>query len=168
MTTSILSTIRRHPATRYVRSFATTTLAVFAMLAIGQAMGAHHRGEWHTPAFAVPVHLATVLPALPMGLWILLSRKGDATHKLLGRIWAMLMMVTALDSLLIRQITGALGPIHIFSFITLVSIPYAIWQVRRGNIGAHRRAMTGPYIGLIVAGLFALMPGRLLGDLIFG
>ena len=126
------------------------------------------RGAWQTPAFAVPLHLATVIPALPLGLWLLLRPKGTPTHRMLGRVWGMLMLVTALDSLLIRQITGGLEPIHIFSVVTLVSIPAGIVAARRGNIAGHRRAMTGPYIGLIVAGLFALAPGRLLGTLIFG
>jgi uncharacterized membrane protein len=65
-------------------------------------------------------------------------------------------------------ITGQIGPIHIFSVVTLISIPLAIYHIRRGNVAGHRRAMIGPYIGIIAAGIFAAMPGRLIGDMLFG
>ena len=44
----------------------------------------------------VMLHLATVVPALLLGPVVLLRRKGDATHRMLGRIWAVLMLVTAI------------------------------------------------------------------------
>lgn len=143
-------------------------LATWSMVALGQLIGAQGRGDWVTPGFAVPLHLATVIPALPLGLWVLLRRKGDAGHKLLGRVWGMLMMVTAADLLLIRDLTGSLSPIHIFSVVTLASIPLGVWRARRGDITGHRRAMFGPYVGLAVAGLFAFTPGRMLGEMLFG
>lgn len=159
---------QRSAVVRYFIMTAGITAATWLAITLSRAMGAAGRGDWQTPAFAVPLHLATVLPALPLGLWILLARKGDGQHKFLGRIWGVLMLVTALDSLLIRDLTGTLGPIHIFSIVTLISIPIGVWQIRRGNPEGHRRAMSGPYIGLVVAGLFALTPGRMLGELLFG
>jgi uncharacterized membrane protein len=158
----------RKTVLRYALAGAVLAAANYAALQGGYAIGGADRGDWHTPSFAIPLHLATVIPALPLGLWVLLREKGTATHKLLGRVWGVLMLVTALDSLLIRDLTGGLEPIHIFSVVTLVSIPLGIWHIRRGNIQGHRRAMIGPYIGLIVAGLFALSPGRLLGTMLFG
>jgi len=155
-------------ALRITAAFAAMALVTWLAQRGVAALAANGRGDWHTPAFAVPLHLATVLPALPLGLWVLLARKGDARHRLLGKVWAALMLVTALVTLLIRDLSGGLNPIHIFSVVTLVSIPLGIWHARNGRIAAHRRAMTGPYIGLVVAGLFALAPGRMLGNLLFG
>lgn len=163
-----------HPApprrrmVRIVAGAATIGLVTWLAQLGGGMMGAAGQGDWQTPAFAVPLHLATVLPAVPLGLWILLRAKGTREHRLLGRVWAMLMLVTALDSLLIRDLSGSLNPIHIFSVVTLVSIPLGVWRIRRGDLRGHRQAMIGPYIGLVVAGLFALAPGRMLGGLLFG
>ncbi|MBC2776236.1 DUF2306 domain-containing protein [Parasphingopyxis marina] len=111
------------------------------------------------------IHLATFLPALPLGAYLLLRRKGDRLHKRLGRIWAMLMVVTAIASF---GVGDGLSFIHIFSVTTLISIPLAIWRIRVGDVRGHRRAMEAVYIGLVVAGAFTFVPGRLLGVLLFG
>jgi uncharacterized membrane protein len=113
------------------------------------------------------IHLATVLPALPLGAYILMRPKGGGTHRLLGRIWAALMMTTAISSFWLQD-SGGLSFIHIFAVVTLVSIPLSVFWIRRGDVVRHRRAMTNTYIGLVVAGLFALAPGRLLGSWLFG
>lgn len=119
------------------------------------------------------IHLATVIPALPLGAYILWRRKGDRLHKFLGRTWASLMFTTAIVSFWIGRPDGAglfgthLSFIHIFAVITIVSIPLGIWMARIGNIKEHYRAMQGPYIGLVIAGLFAFIPGRVLGSLVF-
>lgn len=113
---------------------------------------------------ALVIHLATVVPALPLGAYLLIRRKGDRLHRLLGRIWGGLMMITALASFWIRDISEELSFIHIFSIVTLVAIPRAVLLIRRGNVDAHGRIMTGVYIGLVVAGIFAFLPERLLGD----
>jgi len=139
---------------------ATLTLLGHAMRGAGD--------DYHTPAWALWIHLATVIPAVPLGAWVLWGPKGTRGHKAAGRVWALMMVVTAIDSFWIRGLTGGIGPIHIFSVLTLVSIPLGIFHVRRGNVAAHRRAMTGVYIGLFVAGGFAMMPGRLLWATVFG
>lgn len=112
---------------------------------------------------AVVIHLISVIPALPLGAYVLIRRKGDRMHKLLGRIWAGLMLISAISTFWF-----GLSFIHIFTALVLVSLPLSIWNVRRGNIRAHRQAMEGMYIGLVVAGTFAFIPGRLLGSLFFG
>jgi len=123
----------------------------------------------HPEPLSVPliIHLATVLPALPLGAYLLVRRKGDALHRLLGRLWAGMMVVTAVSSFWLQG-NGSLSPIHLFSVLTLISIPLSIIAIRNGNLVRHRGAMTGMYIGLVVAGAFAFSPGRLLSDWLFG
>lgn len=126
-----------------------------------------------TIAPAVAFHLATVVPALLLGPFILWRKKGDRTHRFLGRIWAGLMLVTAIASAFIGAPGGGIAgsgfsPIHIFTVWTLVNVPLAIWFARQGKIRAHKGAMTGLYVGLCIAGAFTLVPGRLLGNLVFG
>lgn len=141
-----------------------TALFITAAQSIGRSAG----DDYRTPQWAIAIHLLTVVPALPLGAYVLLSPKGDARHRMLGKIWATMMLVTAIDSFWIREITGHIGPIHIFSVVTLISIPLAIYRIRKGDVTGHRRAMLGPYIGIAVAGAFAFMPGRMLGSMLFG
>ena len=122
---------------------------------------------------AVMIHLGTALPALLLGPIILFRRKGDKRHKLLGRIWVGLMLVTAIASAFIRAPgAGVAGTgfsfIHIFTVWTLISVPMGLYFIRRGNQKAHRDTMTGLYAGLCIAGAFTLIPGRLLGNMVFG
>lgn len=147
---------------------AVTAAATFAIIALSVSMG-HSGGQtYHTPRIALLIHLLTVIPAVPLGGYVLFAGKGGTTHMMLGRIWGLMMMITAITSFWIRGTTGSIGPIHIFSVITLISIPLGVYHIRRGNVAAHRRAMMNTYIGLCVAGIFSAMPGRMIGALIFG
>ena len=164
--TATSSTAATRPAatgTIAVRSNIIWTLAaMLTLIPLGLWLRPEGGITYETPNWAIAIHLATVIPALPLGAWVLWSRKGTPAHKLGGRIWALLMVITAIDSFWIRELTGGIGPIHIFSVITLVSIPRGIYFARIGNIPGHISAMRGVYIGLVIAGLFAAMPGRLI------
>ena len=140
--------------------------AILLAFANGLASGAVARSSWHDRWLAL--HLLSVVPALPLGGYVLMRRKGDARHRLLGRIWAGLMMVASLSSFGLHRVNGGVSPIHLLSILVLVSIPRAVVQARRGDIAGHRRTMALTYLGLSVAGLFTLLPGRLLGSWLFG
>jgi len=121
----------------------------------------------------IAVHLATVVPAFLLGPVVLWRKKGDARHRLLGRVWAGLMLITAIASAFIRAPGGGIAGtgysvIHIFTLWTLINVPLAIWLARSGKIEHHRSAMIGLYVGLCVAGGFAFLPGRIVGNLVFG
>jgi uncharacterized membrane protein len=121
----------------------------------------------HAMSLALIIHLGTVLPALPLGGYLLIRRKGDRLHRLLGRVWAALMVVTAIASFWLRG-NGGFSFIHLFSIATLIGVPLAVLAIMRGHLARHRAAMTRVYIGLVVAGLFAFAPGRLLYVWTFG
>ena len=120
------------------------------------------------------VHLATVFPCLLIGGWLLARPKGTPVHRALGRIYVVLMITTALVTLAMPaqvgpQLLGHLGYVHLFSVLVLVSIPLAVRGARRGSIRTHRGHMLGVYFGgILVAGGFTLMPGRLLHGWLFG
>lgn len=119
------------------------------------------------------IHLVTVTPCFLIGAWMLLARKGTVWHKRLGRIYAVLILTTAAVTLAMPaevgpRFLGHFGFIHLFSALVLFSIPMGILRVRQGNVIAHRLHMTGVYVGgILIAGTFALMPGRLLHDWLF-
>ncbi len=122
-------------------------------------------------SLAVKLHLLTVIPAFALGTWlILLSQKGSPRHRVLGAVYLVLMCATAVTTLGIRSINPpGLSVIHLFVPLTLGSAFTALYAVRRGNIGLHRRAMHGLYIGgLLIAGAFTFTPGRLMYRLLFG
>ena len=120
------------------------------------------------------IHLATVVPCFVIGLWLLARRKGTTIHKRLGWVYTVLIFFTALVTVFMPAEVGPrlldhFGFIHFFSLLVLTCIPLAIRNIRRGNIAAHRSAMLGVYIGgILIAGSFALMPGRLLHAWLFG
>lgn len=154
---------------RPATALATATAAT--LLFWGLSLLVERPDGWRPPAgadVALYIHLFTVIPAIPLGAVVLWRTKGGRIHRLLGRIWGALMMVTAASSFWLQSLSGGLSFIHLFSVLTLVSIPLAVWNARRGNIRAHRNAMRGVYAGLIAAGLLAVVPGRTLGTLLFG
>lgn len=120
------------------------------------------------------LHLATVLPAFAIGAFQLLRRKGTPSHKLLGKIYMVLMLATGLITLAMPakvgpQFLNHFGFIHAFSLLTLINIPIAYFAAHRGNVRAHRAAMISLYFGgILIAGTFALMPGRMLHEWLFG
>lgn len=117
---------------------------------------------------AIGLHLFTVLPALFIGVYILLHQKGTPGHRAFGRVWAGLMLSTALVSFSIQR-NGTFSWIHILSIVSIVSVLMAIWAIRSGRVRMHKRFMTGAYLGAVIAGVFALFtPGRFVYEFLFG
>jgi uncharacterized membrane protein len=141
-------------------------LGTLTFMAAASVISGGARITYDDTPWALFIHVGTVIPALLLGGPVLIMKKGTKLHKLLGRIWAVLMVTTAISSFWLQGLVGSIGPIHIFSVVTLVSIPRAIWAIRKGDVVTHQRAMVGPYIGLLVAGLFSFMPGRMMGQLV--
>ena len=152
---------------------ALVTILLMAMSGVSGGFASAGAAESADLGWAIRIHLATALAALLLGPILLWRRKGDRAHRLLGRVWAVLMLTTALASAFIRDPGGGVAGtgfsfIHLFTVWTLISLPLAIAAIRAGKVEAHRKAMTGLYIGLCTAGAFTLIPGRLLGNLAFG
>jgi uncharacterized membrane protein len=64
---------------------------------------------------------------------------------------------------------GAMSWIHLLSGWTIIALPIAVYAARRHKVSLHRRFMTGLFVGgLIVAGGFAFLPGRLMWRVFFG
>mmetsp|Transcript_6942 Transcript_6942/g.11101 ORF Transcript_6942/g.11101 Transcript_6942/m.11101 type:complete len:135 (+) Transcript_6942:935-1339(+) len=116
-------------------------------------------------------HAICALVALVLAAWQLLGAKGTRAHRMLGRAWVTLMAVVALSSFWINdlRVVGPVSPIHILSVITLVNLPIAVMAARRGQIARHRTFMRSLFVtGLILPGLFTLIPGRTMHAVIFG
>ncbi|MCV6590316.1 MAG: DUF2306 domain-containing protein [Marinobacterium sp.] len=118
-------------------------------------------------------HLATVIPAFLLGAFLLLSRKGSGRHKQLGKVYLALMLITAITSLLMPAKVGPVflnhfGYIHLLSGLTIYAVPTALVAIRQGNTAKHKRIMVVLYTGgILLAGAFAFIPGRLLHGWLF-
>ncbi len=118
-------------------------------------------------------HLATVVPCFVIGTVLLLIKKGTGIHKNCGRIYMVLMLVTAVITLFMPahvgpKILNHFGWIHSFSILTIYTVPTAYFAVKRGNIKTHKRKMVLLYFGaIILAGGFTFVPGRYLNELFF-
>ena len=120
---------------------------------------------------AIPVHAFAAMAALALGLVQFAAPKGTLPHRTIGRIWVALMVIVAASSLWIHQIRlfGPWSPIHLLSIFTLVMVPIAVWRARRHRVADHRRIMTMTFVGaLVIAGLFTLLPGRIMHAVVFG
>ena len=158
------------PASRVIIASAAALLFAFAVYGLLRwLLGFAPPTPWVADV-ALATHLATVIPAIPLGAYVILARKGGAHHKILGRIWLSLMFVTAISTLFIRNFNdGQFSWIHIFTLITFVAIPQAIVSARRGKITMHKIHLRNFFIGaLIVAGITSFAPGRTMWQWAFG
>jgi uncharacterized membrane protein len=105
---------------------------------------------------AVQAHVATVLPAGLLGVWLLMfSRKGSRLHRGVGVTFLTLMVITSLIALFIHRRTPenaffGMSSTHLFVPFVLFATWRAIDGVWRGNISQHRRWVLGMFIGAIV------------------
>lgn len=67
------------------------------------------------------------------------------------------------------RVWGPFSPIHLLTILTIAVLPVAVWRAHRHDVSGHRRAMLGLFAGaLVIAGLFTLMPGRIMYTVVFG
>lgn len=128
-----------------------------------------------TPLIAV--HMTAALGAVVVGPIALWARKGarqrPRLHRAFGYAWVTLMVLAAVSAIFIRdyRLPNLAGytPIHLLVPYTLFSIAMAFVYLARGNIAGHRQTMQWLYLGACgIAGAFTLLPGRYLGQLVWG
>ena len=119
----------------------------------------------------IPIHAFAAMAAFVLGLVQLTAPKGTLPHRTLGWIWVALMAVVAGSSFGIHELrtVGPWSAIHLLSIFTLVMLLVGVIAARSHNVARHKRTMMGLFGGaLIIAGLFALMPGRIMHAVVFG
>ena len=119
----------------------------------------------------VALHATAAGAALILGIVQLVRRKGTRGHRALGWVWIGLMAFIAGGSFLIHTIrqVGPFSWIHLLSITTLLFLVTGILHARAGRIEAHRWTMISLFCGaLVIAGLFTLVPGRIMHHVVFG
>jgi uncharacterized membrane protein len=143
-----------------------------ALLLLAAVAAALWRGqaEWNRVPPIVWAHIATIVIALALTPIMLIRRRGDRLHRLLGWVWCGAIAITAIASFWIRGLNGpSLSFIHILSAWTLFQVPLIVIAARSHNVARHRSAVRGMVTGaLLIAGIFTFPFGRLLGHWLFG
>jgi len=160
------------PRTRAIVMIAATTLSLavaYALIRCFTGLAPYHP---NTRDIAIVLHVATVIPAIPLGGYLLLAPKGTKNHKLLGKIWVALMVTTAISACFIRYGGGLdfhVSPIHIFVPMTLWSSYKLIATARRGDMKGHKKEILSLYLGaLMIPGIVSMaLPGRLMNVWLF-
>ncbi len=120
---------------------------------------------------AIQIHAAAAGLALLIGIVQLVGAKGTRMHRALGYAWVAAMAVVAVSSFWIHEIRqlGGFSLIHLLSVWVLVLLPGAVAAARSGQINAHRYRMGSLFFfGLVLAGVFTLLPGRLMYAVVGG
>jgi uncharacterized membrane protein len=181
MSDEVLSITRQLLRTLAVGVAVTVVLIV---LAAGGRIGAPAdlaralHGRPHAPrldllAAAAPqiqVHVVAVGLALCVGLALMAGVKGRPLHRALGWTWVAAMATAAISSLFIhRAHPGSFSFLHLFAGWTLIALPVGVAAARTHRVRLHQRTMTGLFVGgLLIAGVFAFLPGRLMWRMVFG
>lgn len=121
-----------------------------------------------TPAYSwtpvIVIHASLAALAVILGAVLLWGRKGHRAHRIGGWIWVIFMALVAGISFAIRRPEG-FSWIHGLSVFTLITLATGVWLARTHKVKGHRFNMISLYVGgLVITGLFTLIPGRLIGD----
>jgi uncharacterized membrane protein len=174
---------------RFLRTLAigiAVTVALILAVEVAQGRGPvatlaaflHLSGHPHAPNFGllaaapiqIRIHVAAVSTALAVGVALMLGLKGNTLHRTLGWVWVIAMATAAISSLFIhRANAGSFSFLHLFAGWTLIALPMGVFAARKHNVRLHGRTMTGLFVGgLLIAGAFAFLPGRLMWQVVFG
>lgn len=122
-------------------------------------------------SFAVQIHAMAAMTAFVVGIVQLSAPKGTFSHRTVGWVWVVLMLVVSISAFFIHTIRlwGPWSPIHLLAIFTLITLPIGIVHARRHAVVSHRWTMLSIFTGaLVVAGVLTLLPGRIMNHVVFG
>lgn len=128
--------------------------------------------------WVIQVHAFGAMAAFLLGIVQFTAPKGTLPHKALGVIWLVIMFTIATSSIFIRPsiipdlpIHKWFSFIHLFTVLTFIGIVQGVYYLTRGgdNLKKHKNAFMGMFVGgLVIAGVFAFLPGRIMHKVVFG
>lgn len=120
---------------------------------------------------AIQIHAFAAMASFALGVVQLSAPKGTLPHRALGWIWVTLMVIVSVTAFFIHEIRlwGPWSPIHLLAILTLGTLPLGVWKAHRHAVQSHRWTMISIFTGgLVVAGLFTFVPGRIMHAVVFG
>jgi uncharacterized membrane protein len=119
----------------------------------------------------IQTHAFAAMAAFVLGVVQLAAPKGTLSHRTIGSIWVVLMLIVSISAFFIHVIRlwGPWSPIHLLAIFTLIMVPLGVWRAHRHDVTRHRCIMVGLFTGaLLVAGIFTFYPGRIMHAVVFG
>jgi uncharacterized membrane protein len=116
------------------------------------------------------IHTICAFLALGLGIAMYGRQKGTRSHKIIGRIFAVLMLFVATSAIFIKGLNGdKFSFIHIFVIVTYVGLFQAFYHIRKKDVRRHKKAVAGLFFGaLLIPGIVSFFPGRLMWVVVFG
>jgi len=157
------------PRLRAIIAIAATSMTLMVVYALFRGLTGMAPSHPNFREVAIVIHVATVLPAIPLGGFLLLAPKGTPMHKTLGKLWVALMLITATSAIFI-QTGGGFSFIHIFIPMTFWASYKLVATARLGDMKGHRKEILSLYLGaLMIPGFVSMaLPGRLMNVWLFG
>ena len=102
------------------------------------------------------VHFSAALVALGAGAVTLLRRKGTSSHRRLGWVYVLSMIVLNVSALMIYRLTRTFGPFHVAAVVSLASLIAGVvpaWRKKPAKqwYDYHYFFMSYSYLGLVAA-----------------
>jgi uncharacterized membrane protein len=115
---------------------------------------------------ATLIHAIAILLLVITG-WIMLALpKGDRRHRTLGWTWVTGMALMGLSSIAVPH-----GDSWVAAYLgggsALVLLGFGVYFIRTGKVRNHARTMAMLMIALVLMTLLAVLPGRLLHEVLF-
>jgi len=127
---------------------------------------------WIT-SFTGGLHAGLAVICLVLGPVIFLRRKGDTIHKMLGRIWAAMMLVLNITALMTYELDGRPNLFHAFAILNLIALIPAFVFIKKyqksrnpKHLALHQELMAWAYFGLAAAGVWQLATSLLRIDML--
>lgn len=122
--------------------------------------------EW-----ATLTHFTLVFAAVPLAMIQIAMPKGTLPHRTIGYVWCALLIVSAIVSFAMHELTGGFSPPHAFSIMTLVFVPLIVFFARTHRTMWHLGFVFTLIMTMVLAGVLTFLPGRAIADMfwpIFG
>ena len=121
----------------------------------------------------IPLHAIAAIAAFVLGVVQLAAPKGTLPHRTLGWIWVILLLTVAISSFWIHgesfRLWRTWSPIHLLSILAPVMLVLGVIRARQHRVRAHAITMISIFAGaLVIAGVFTLVPGRIMHTVVFG
>ena len=100
-------------------------------------------------------HFVLAIAAIAAGAAITIGQKGTLRHRLLGRMYGLLLLGVNVTAFMIYGLFGRLGPFHYLALVSLSTVIAGWIPARRRSpktwVESHAYFMSWSYVGLLAA-----------------
>lgn len=103
------------------------------------------------------IHVVLAISAIAVGATIFLSKKGGRSHRTLGYLYSVALLLVNISALSVYRDSEGPGPFHILALVSLVTLgagvlPAFVRKPKTTWMPRHAYFMSWSYVGLVAAG----------------